>query len=82
MVPPCIIIITRNVIKVNKNVTKSVDTIRDKWYNKIIKRKEDKPMSKKGKKKGCKHSLNRIVLATATINLLIEIVELIKSILD
>lgn len=39
-------------------------------------------MSKKGKKKGCKHSLNRIVLATATINLLIEIVELIKSILD
>lgn len=39
-------------------------------------------MSKKGNKKGCKHCLNRIVLATATINLLIEVVELIKSILD
>ena len=37
-------------------------------------------MSKKGKKKGCKYSLNRIVLATAIINLLIEIIELIQSI--
>lgn len=37
-------------------------------------------MSKKGKKKGCKHSLNRIVLATAIINLLIEIIELVKQI--
>lgn len=39
-------------------------------------------MSKKGKKKDCKHSLNRIVLATAIINLLIEIIELIQSIID
>jgi hypothetical protein len=70
------------VIKVNKNVTKSVDTIRDKCYNKTIKGKERKPMSKKGKKKGCKYSLNRIVLATAIINLLIEIIELIQSISD
>lgn len=40
-------------------------------------------MSKKGKKKSSyKNQLNRVLLATAVINLLIEVVELIKSILD
>lgn len=38
-------------------------------------------MSKKGKKNG-KHSVERIVLATAIINLLIQIIELISKILD
>lgn len=40
-------------------------------------------MSKKGKKKSSyKNALNRVLLATAIINFLIEVAELIKSILD
>lgn len=36
---------------------------------------------KKGKKSGCKQTLTKFALATAIINLLIEVVRLIKEIL-
>lgn len=46
-------------------------------------RKEKKPMSKKGKKKsGHKRDLTNLALATAIINLLITIIELISKIFD
>lgn len=39
-------------------------------------------MSKKGKKNGRKNPLEKIVLATAIINLLIQIIDLIRALFD
>lgn len=39
-------------------------------------------MSKKGKKSGRKHATEKLTFATATINLLIVIIELISKIFD
>ncbi len=39
-------------------------------------------MSKKGKKKSGKHTIERLMLATTIINLLIAMIELISKIFD
>lgn len=49
----------------------------------VFLQKGEKPMSKKGKKKsGHKRDLANLALATAIINLLITIIELISKIFD
>lgn len=73
-------------IKVKKNVTKSVDTICDIWYYIFVAKREaqkkgENSMSKKGNKKD-KHDINTIALVTALINLIIALIDLIKDLIN